>query len=832
MARASWNVHSPDVVGIEFIGIGVANHIIQTTAQSRALRFKPQRSGEVDQIAIYSGAATSNPLLSGTNFPGHRKPWIIDLIPVSGFDVGGPKTSTSFLSNITSSTSVVDEVGTAVDGDELEAANDGLFLVTTDPATSAATVEMPGCALFGLDRHVTAMTIECSFLRPMNVRRIDQNGSVLWIRQLLNNWTMGEAYIEAGDTATWRQWSPTDVRQFSVAGGNRRLRAIAASAQPNIMDLLRLRVDHIPERRAGTAVFEPPGAFQWISIPFHAPNATGTPATVVAGQEYVLLVRVPGGDTDYASSASYDFRAVRDRRPASTFIHFPDLDWDVYGVSMWDTVAPRGLQTLLDGLPAVRICNDGLQTVDTQPYQETVGVVPVKQASLTTRATQRLDVPPGTTSYGRIRMNVACLIGAINAPPVIEPVNVRLVNNIGSIIAGPVQITREIWEDSPVAGNDIFNDPYRTVTLDFTPSVDINEANGCIVEFLLDDAYQPGTNNVWRIGALIADIFPVTGSDQTFAVSGTGVAATPPTNAFLDIASPNVRRGDLLVSILSSPPAITGIGVTGLSQPVTGGVCDPCSVNTVSPCAVGSIPYNHVCWSKTTVTKDKFAAYEIQRQETALSSEWITIGVISATGVGATGVPATGVDNCFDDYSHVYDSQVCYRVRQHRFDGTFSDFVETTCITTASPEGADLIITAPEDPTLNVAFPEAHSSLPIQHEWTNLDAGQLTHRAIYGRDKFLAFRPLEKLGLRFQRDILIAALCTPETPCLSVTDGLKNIASAPVAFLVVRDRCGNRWYSTVAIPTLTQLHDPTLGDIWLAAIEVTELATPVITVDV
>lgn len=828
MARSSWNIHSPDVVGVEFLGIGVANHIIQTTAQSRALRFKPQRSGEIDEICIYSGAGTTNPLLPGTNFPGHRKPWIIDLIPVTGFDVGGPKTSTSFLSNITSSTSVVDEVSTAPEGNELEAANDGLFLATTDPATAAATVEMPGCALFPTDRHVTAMTIEASFLRPMNVRRIDQNGSVLWIRQLLSNWTMGEAYIEAGDTATWRQWSPTDVRQFAASSGNRRLRAIAASAQPNIMDLLRLRVDHIPERRAGTAVFEPPGTFQWIDIPFHAPNATGTPATVIAGQDYILLVRVPGGDTDYASSAAYDFRALGDRRPASTFVHFTDLDWDLHAVTTWDSVSPRALGSMLDGLPAVRICNDGVQTVDTQPYQETVGAVPRKFSSLLAQTTQRMQVPAGTTEYGRIRANIALILGAPGAPLDVKSVDVRLVDNVGAIIAGPVSVTQQVWEDSPAAGNDIFNDPYRTVTLDFGSGIDINEANGVIAQFNIPESYTG--NNIWRVGALLADLAPVTGSDQTVPVSGTGSAAIPPVNNFLDITS-SIRRGDLMVSILSQPPPITGIGVTGLSQPVTGGVCDPCSVNTVLPCAVGAIPYNHVCWTKTTVTKDKFAAYEIQRQEPAISLDWITIGVIAATGVGATGVAATDVANCFDDYSHMYDSQVCYRVRQHRFDGTSSDFVETTCITTESPDGADLIITAPDDPTLNVAFPEAHSSLPIQHEWTNLDAGQLTHRAIYGRDKFLAFRPLEKLGLQFKRDILIAALCTPETPCLSVTDGLKSIAAAPVSYLVVRDRCGNRWYASVAIPTLTQLHDPDLGDIWLAAIEVTELATPVITVD-
>ena len=148
---------------------------------------------------------------------------------------------------------------------------------------------------------------------------------------------------------------------------------------------------------------------------------------------------------------------------------------------------------------------------------------------------------------------------------------------------------------------------------------------------------------------------------------------------------------------------------------------------------------------------------------------------------------------------------------------------------TEAPPGADMVITSPDDPTLNVAFPEVYAArLPISKDWINLDAESHVVRAVYGRDKHISFRPLERLGIRFKRRILISALCTPVVPCLSVTEGLHAVCHAPVSSLVVRDGCGNRWYATVNVPIFTQLHDPDVGDLWLADVEVTELATPII----
>lgn len=833
MARSSWNRNSPDVVGVEFLGVGVASNIIQTDTQMTALRFKPQRSGQVDEIAIYSGTGTNNPVLTAPHWSGRRKPWIIELIPASGFDAGGFHTTHFFQSAITASSNVVDEVGTAPEGNELAVQNDGLFLFNDGGTPSQVTVHILGANTFPLNLHVYSIAIEASSLKQMNVRRIDQNGGFLWTKLFAagyTNWHMGEAYIENGTPGTpYQLWTPQNVREFNSAVGNRRLRYNALNTQSNIMDLLTIHVDTIPERRAGVGIIEPPGNHQWVmSTPFHAPNVTGTPATVLQGQEYIVLVRTPGGEGDYGSSATFDWRGLGDLRTGGgSFTHFTDLDWDTRAVNLYEATVPQSLGDVIDGLPALRIINDNAQTVDTQPYQFVIGLSP-RPVSDTTypRPRQALSVPAGTTEYRQVRA-VVSLFEAVGAPADKKSVLVDIVNDADAVLAGPFEITQAVWEASPEAGNNIFGDPFRVVTLDFGAGIDINEAGGVNARFTLHPDY---TGNItWRIACAVADIPPITGSDQTAVISATGYGFIPPTNQFLPVHNNSDRRGDILVSLLSQAPEITGIGVTGMAQAVTGGACDPCST-APTDCTVRQIPFHRVCWPKTTLTQDKFGYYELQRQESAVSPDWVTIAVITPTGTPVSGVPATGVPSCYDDYSHVFDTPVCYQVRQQRTDGSLSDFVDMACITTPAPTGADLVITAPEDPSLNVAFPEAYgSSLPIEQTWTNLDADQTILRAVYGRDNHLAFRPSERLGLQFQRRLIVSALCTPVKPCLDVVDGIRNITAAPVEYLVVRDNCGNRWYASVVAPTILRISDPDLGDIWLVDIKVTELATPVIT---
>lgn len=847
MPRSSWNPHSPDAIGVEFFGVGATNNVVSTTNDAYALQYHPQQSGTISKIAVYSGALTNNPLIFSTttgNYNFQTRPWIVELIPVSGYDPGAAA-RTYFNNSMTTWSDVSDEAFTTPEGDELNNQGDGLALFQSGSNPAKVTVQYDSTGFPSSGRQILSIAVEVWINRQAWVNRTDQDGSVGWSRVFSPGYSvhhMAEAYREHG-TSGYTLWTPTAVRQFDDAVGNRRMGFEGLDTQPMEYDYLDIHVDWIPERRAGVAIIQPSGPYEWTQANLVIPG-TSNPVPVTAGNEYIVVVRAPCAQGDYGSPGSrFDWRALNDAKlDGITPIHYTYLDWNSYipskGVFPSQGVWPTGLATIQQGLPAIRMLSGTSELVDSEPYSNNYsGVRPLKISNTTDRAKQTLPIVTGTTKYRYVKANVALVRGSdVSSQP--GHIDVRLVNNVGTVIAGPAQITTDVWEAAPVVGTDLFGDEYHNVTVDLGTSVDPSDVTASTIEFILsadavlpfsDDGFAAG--NPWRIGALVSEIIAATGSDQTVTGTGRGQAYDYVTSNTLQIDVPGTRRGDLQALLISEVPPITGASISVLTQLVSGGVCDPCAKSPTDPCFVRGITYNHVCWPATTLKQDMFSYYEVQRLETAvMDATWTTISIIAPTGsVIVSGAPVTGVPNCFDDWSHVYDTQVCYRVRQRRVDGGFSDFLEQVCVTTPAPTGADLIITAPMMPDRNVAFPEAYDKLPVEKQWESLDADLHTYRGVYGRDKYVEFRPLEKLGLRFKRRLTITALCTPVKPCIQVVHALHEICEETTG-LVVRDTCGNRWYAGVQVPTFTQLHDPGVGDIWLADVIVTEVATPVLTV--
>lgn len=1071
MPRSSWNPHSPDAIGVEFFGVGVTNNVLSTGNDAYALRFKPQATGFVNTIALYSGALTNNPGLpyEVPNYFLQRRPWIVEIIPVSGYDPGQTISSYQyFVNSITASTDCVDEVFTAPDGDELNAI-DALGLFQSGPAPMTATVQFDSTGFPTSGVQVLSIALETNVNRQTFVERIDQDSAVGWATLVSPGYQirhLAEAYRDHG-VAGYSLWTPTHVRQFDNAVGNRRFRFRGMDIQPMVYDYLQLHVDYIPERRAGVGIVVPTGPYEWSTATLVIPG-TSNPVPLTAGQDYMVVVRAPCGQTDYQSPGSrFDWRALSDvRADGITPVHYTSLDWDMWlpkkSVPSAMGIFTTGLDTQLQGLPGLRLLNGSTETVDTEPYSNNYsGARPLKAVNTSARVKHTFAIISGSTRYRYVKQNVALLNTGLNP----GTVGVQLVNSGGTVIAGPVQITTELWNESPKIGQDIFGDEFHQVTVDFGVAVDIDNATATTVEYILSNDAElsvagddgSGLGNAWRIGALVSEIIAATGSDQTAPsnASARGYVYRYSDGATVGIDSSPSRRGDLQTLLISEVPAITGTAISVQSMSVSGGTCDGCpttppplirvmgvgteavsadsgsavvlvpplpvmdielhdvilclvtvrnvgvgTVNTppgwrllgtsgagnlrlfgkvalgsgvdtppqvtftsgatnetaiaqtavirgaktdlttivtasgagsfvaagnlpwkdlayasttdlglrmgwkqddwtsinaeagftrigtpsstlgsdsgmiweyqtgalgwfggawtvngggaavsqslsvslaaatpephddAGGCFVRSIPYNRVCWTPTTLTQENFTYYEVQRlePERADVDGWQTVSIIAPTGSAiVTGAAVTGVPSCFDDWSHGYDTEVCYRVRQRRSDGGFSDFIETICGTTPSPTGADIIITAPMMPDHSVAFPEAHgASLPIVHEWEMLDSDQHEYRQVYGRDKFVQFRPLEKLGVRFKRQLIISALCTPKEPCFDVVHGLREVCHEATG-LVVRDRCGNRWYAGVQAPTVTSLSDPVVGDIWLADIVVTEVATPVLT---
>lgn len=620
MARASWNIHDPDIVGAEFEGVGYTGHAIFSQGNWRALRFTAQRTGEVDQVALYSGRNTVNPPLSATHFFGRRAPFIVELIPISGFDPGGVHSIDLYTSTVVSAAGVVDHNGAAVFSDELAAANDNKFLISTGSTLAIADVQMSGASAFPLDRQVLSVAIETNFLRQMRVARLDQDGLYYWNRVLpagVQTWHMGEARIEHGDPSlAWRLWTPSEIRQFAGSVGNRKLRAQALSRpQPQIIDLLRIHVDSIPERRAGVGIMDTGVQDGWVTVELHAPNVTGTPAHITEGTEYALLVRSPAGGTDYATLARYELQSLSDRRTPTTYQHFGDLDWDLRAVNTWDIFTRRSLGGLVNGLAAVRLLNNGAQTVDSQPYERTVGarVYDGQQATQ-----QDLGISSPSTEYARLR----CLVSADFNPG--DALEVTVTG--AAFVTGPHTITPDQVVAGPLVGVDELGHQYREVIVPF--------GQGLTMPNPVDVVFQSITpiSEPWLVSGLASRILPGTG-DQTFVGTAggsfaTGVALDPTSTLVTGLDS--YGQVDLQVALLAQAPEITGVDVAILQQPVTGGACEPCGPDQPLGCSVLAIPYPQLCWNPSTLPLADFSNYEVQRSEQG--GDWVTVAAPTVTG--------------------------------------------------------------------------------------------------------------------------------------------------------------------------------------------------------
>lgn len=1026
MARSSWNPSSPDIVGIEFTGVGGATNIIYSKDNWHVLKFTAQRTGEVDEIGLYSGVNTVNPVLDTQRWFGHRAPYIVELYKLADFGYAATHTITTYTSTITASSGVVNQTGGAPSGNELAQPWDDAFLVQSPNSSASATVHMPSANAFPLDQHVQSVAIEHNFLRQMRVRRLDSNGNTVYNRILPSgntNWHMGEAYLDASSTASWRLWSPSDIRQFSSTGGGlRRLKVESLSkTQPQIIDLLRIHVDHVEERRVGVGVFEPSVINGWTSIPFHAPNVTGA-AQINAGTEYALVIRTPYGNTDYQTLTRLDLRSIFDRQTYSGFpvyIPFTGLAWTLHLAETYSegTLAGLGIET--GGQVAIRLINNGAQTVDTQPYERTIGF---RVYSGQDASQDDLPRPSPSIEYGQVQF-----VCSIDLNPTAD-LTVTIQNT------ATVTVTADEVQASPRVGADEMKNLYHLVTKSLGGGFPIG-ADPFDVTF---SSETPSTNP-WLISALAARTSPGTG-DQTFSAGsvGSGRAIDPNTG----LVTSAYGREDIQVSLISQPAEITGLAATVEQQALSGdpGLCEPCGPSGPLTCQVEAIPYVHLCWDPATTPLDQFTHYEVQRKE-GLAGDWETVAVIepedveasdpargagvhttqsalshvapavesftnhdllicawqssgftgnytlpggmtadaetdgndstlrsghqNVTSLGSTGpktatfstsddysavsavikgagvsspvvqevlsgldtgpTPVTltsgvgtqvgwwlvavqgwaadeddqlgppttgsgwfqvadsgfhdGVDasrtvvyarrvttagaqsvtfaapsylfqpdnhcrlyvlsnvdtptaadaaaSCWDDWTGRFDTGLCYRVRQQRVDGAESDWSTEICTTMDAPVGADLIVTIPSDPSLNAAFPEAHTEDPPTREWELMDADQVSTRAMYGRDGVVAFRPLERLGKRFKRRLLLSALCTTfDEPSLDVVKALEDIMAAGANYLVVRTTGRDRFYATLTIDHLLQVVDRQLGDIWYGDVEVTEVSTP------
>lgn len=224
-----------------------------------------------------------------------------------------------------------------------------------------------------------------------------------------------------------------------------------------------------------------------------------------------------------------------------------------------------------------------------------------------------------------------------------------------------------------------------------------------------------------------------------------------------------------------------------------------------------------VSWDDFEVAPFGFGGYEIQRFD-AVDGAFTTIMEASKA-----------YTNTFNDYEARVGIASVYRIRStnlYDFAGLWSAQVTGT-VPSPGVAGADtalLIFTtnARQDGSSNLAYSSAWESGQPREEYLWPEAGAVVLQDMYSKDYPTAFRPLERGGERFARQILVNAAGVPGAALARGFESLRNMAWDTVPYICVRNEDGERWYSTVVVPSGNVRRMIALGRLCLAAVQVIE----------
>jgi hypothetical protein len=220
-----------------------------------------------------------------------------------------------------------------------------------------------------------------------------------------------------------------------------------------------------------------------------------------------------------------------------------------------------------------------------------------------------------------------------------------------------------------------------------------------------------------------------------------------------------------------------------------------------------------------------FGYHEIQREDDDDPGEWQTI--MKATNPAITE---------FNDYEARPGIATRYRIRtvdKYDFTGPWSPEVSGMIPAPGAQgqcldDGHLLLFTTNEvqDGSSNLAYASIWEAGTIHEDFTFPDAQVVQLQTMYNKNFYTAFRPMERLGEQFSRDLLVqAASMTPAR--LANFTSLRDLAWDDLNYVCVRDEDGNRWLASVNVPNGTVKRRRTLYFASIDISEVSETPTPV-----
>jgi hypothetical protein len=798
----AWNPNSPGKKGVEALDVGYAHASVSSPSATAVLQFAALHTGAVTGWDVYAGSGASAPLLDG-KYNSIGRPVLLELMAAGTEDDGGAITFEDFnISAVTGGTGMFNEdLSQPVTVSRLTASNDGSFIAAQN---FGSYIEAQfGTGSFPLTRHVLAVEVRMGINLTTGVRRIDPGGTSPWAYNVpafstpfvtgVVRW--GEAIVQ-GTNTSWTPWTPQMVRDFAP-GGTRKVRTSCA-AGPGYwhMDRLYLRVWYMTERRLGVGVAIPSTSNAWLTFPMTGPAGTGTPS-LTSGTEYTLLARrIFDYLQDNVAAATLPWRYLRGVMPNATWRRHT-VAWNPANQG---TMSAPGAQ--VDGILAARARASTGIVAETQPYSLSRGA----RVYGSQQASQFFTMPGDATVYGRAFV-VAGWVPTAGKPD--GPLRAEVWQGATRLFS-PVERTADELEvlpvSAPVSNVDDAGAVYKVASFRFPESDDIPA--GQIEVRLSSGASVSG--RPWHVAALIGAVHT---TDQTFGgATDQGEGKWLSGSSLLEL-SDGTNSSDLQVVLADVPAAVTGVATSvGSLTAHHAEVCDP-NAGDCQGCADDTVPYATLTWTAAPSGNPNVSGYQVDRQDD-LDPVWRRVASVDGRTTEE-----------WQDHEVSIGVTTSYRIRVIRTDLVVGEWSDTVTVRVPTGQIA-LAFTSNFATGMGCVFPEVWDGQEVIREWDFLEAGDIKLSTIYGRNRQVAFRPLERKGMSWGRTLLMSALCSVVPPTLAQYDPLRDLAWAPIPYVCIRDGEGNRWYASMAVGGGSNRRSGPGGsqELWTANIEVVEVA--------
>lgn len=795
-----WNPNSPGKRGVEALDVGYAHATISAPSHAIPLQFAALHSGAVTGWDLYAGSGASAAALDA-KYNNLGRPMLLELMAAGQEDQAGTITFEDFnCTTVTGSATMFNEdLSQPITASRLATSNDGNFLAAS--ALGANVEANFATSAFPLTRHVLAVEARVGINLSTGIRRLDPGGTSPWGTTIPAfsgpfvsagvRW--GETIVNGTDTV-WTPWTPARVREFATT---RKVRA-TCGAGPGYwrLDRFFLRVWYMTERRLGVGVAIPATSNAWLTFPMTGPAGTGTPS-LTSGTEYTLLARrIFDYLQDNVAGAVLPWRYLRGRMPTS--------QWRRHTVAWNPTnngvMGAAGAQ--VDGILAARARASTGIVAETQPYSLSRGA----RVYGAQQAIQELTMAGGATVYGRA-FAVAGWVPTVGKPAG----NLRAEVWSGTTrLFSPVEVTPDDLERLPVAApvsnTDDSGAVYKVAQFRFPESDDIAAGQ---VEVRLSSP-DSVSGRPWHVAALIANVHT---TDQTFGSStdqAEGVFMSGSPSAETQLSDVDFSS-DLLVVLADVPAAVTGVATSvGSLTAHHAEVCDP-NAGECQGCADDTMPYATLTWAAAPSGTPDISGYQVDRMDD-LDTDWRRVASVD----GRT-------TEVWYDHEVSIGVTTQYRLRVVREDDVVGEWSDPVSVR-VPPGQIALAFSSNFATGMGCVFPEVWDGNEVVRDWEFLEAGDIKLSTMYGRNRHVAFRPLERRGQGWQRTLLMSAMCSVLPPSLAQFDPLRDLAWAPIPYVCIRDGEGNRWYASLGV---TGGHDRRSGpstDLWTADITVAEVA--------